>query len=84
MQGRVYGKLLNAGWGASLGYPALILDPRGSAIEVDVFESVDLPAHWSRLDTFEGPGYQRLLTTVHTATGQIQAFIYALAAQDQS
>jgi gamma-glutamylcyclotransferase (GGCT)/AIG2-like uncharacterized protein YtfP len=82
-RGLVYGGLLNAGWGAGLGYPALILDPNGSAIEVDVFESAELPAHWSRLDTFEGPGYQRLPTTVDTATGQLQAYIYALAAPDQ-
>jgi hypothetical protein len=29
--------LVDAGWGASLGYPALVLDPAGSAIGVDVF-----------------------------------------------
>jgi gamma-glutamylcyclotransferase (GGCT)/AIG2-like uncharacterized protein YtfP len=77
------GRLTNAGWGASLGYPALILDPDGSAIQVHVFESTDLPAHWSRLDQFEGPGYQRVLTSVHTPLGQIDALIYALPARDQ-
>jgi gamma-glutamylcyclotransferase (GGCT)/AIG2-like uncharacterized protein YtfP len=82
--GQVYGTLLNAGWGASLGYPALVLDPNGSAIDVHVFESDDLPAHWSRLDAFEGPGYQRLLTTVHTPSGELEAFIYALAPEDRS
>ena len=56
---QVSGMQVDAGWGAGLGYPALVLDPDGSAIRVDVFESVDLPAHWSRLDAFEGPGYQR-------------------------
>ena len=82
-EGQVYGELRDAGWGASLGYPALVLDPQGSAVDVAVFESVDLPAHWSRLDRFEGPGYQRLLTTVHTRAGQIQAFVYALAPQNR-
>jgi hypothetical protein len=30
---------LDAGWGAGRGDPALVLDPDGSAISVDVFES---------------------------------------------
>ncbi len=76
LEGHVYGTLVDAGWGASLGYPALILDPDGSAIDVHVFESVHLPAHWSRLDDFEGPGYQRVVTDVSTATGHRQACIY--------
>jgi gamma-glutamylcyclotransferase (GGCT)/AIG2-like uncharacterized protein YtfP len=78
LAGQVNGMLVDAGWGAGLGYPALMLDPDGSAISVDVFESVDLPAHWTRLDAFEGPGYQRVATTVHTATGDVDAFIYVL------
>jgi hypothetical protein len=41
LKGHVHGMLVDAGWGASLGYPALVLDPAGSAIGVDVFESVD-------------------------------------------
>ena len=78
LKGHVAGMLLDAGWGASLGYPALVLDPAGSAIGVDVFESADLPAHWARLDTFEGPGYERVVTTVHMPTGDIDASIYVL------
>jgi gamma-glutamylcyclotransferase (GGCT)/AIG2-like uncharacterized protein YtfP len=70
--------LIDAGWGAGLGYPALVLDPDGSAIRVDVFESVDLPAPWARLDAFEGPGYQRVVTTVRTSTGDVDASIYVL------
>jgi gamma-glutamylcyclotransferase (GGCT)/AIG2-like uncharacterized protein YtfP len=60
LAGRVNGTLVAAGWGAGLGYPALTLDPDGPEISVEVFESVDLPAHWERLDAFEGPGYQRV------------------------
>jgi gamma-glutamylcyclotransferase (GGCT)/AIG2-like uncharacterized protein YtfP len=78
VKGHVDGMLVDAGWGASLGYPALVLDPAGSAIGVDVFESVDLPAHWARLDTFEGPGYERVVTTVHMPSGDAAAFIYVL------
>ena len=55
LNGHVDGMLVDAGWGASW-LPALVLDPAGSAISVDVFESVDLPAHWARLDAFEGAG----------------------------
>jgi gamma-glutamylcyclotransferase (GGCT)/AIG2-like uncharacterized protein YtfP len=80
--GHVHGTLVDAGWGASLGYPALILDPDGSAIDVQVFESVDLTAHWSRLDEFEGPGYQRVVTTVRTPTGDVKASIYVLRMQE--
>ena len=76
LQGHVDGTLVDAGWGASLGYPALSLDPDGSPIDVHIFESADLPAHWARLDAFEGPGYERVVTTVHTSTGDVEASIY--------
>lgn len=76
--GHVHGRLLEAGWGAGMGYPALILDPDGTAIDVYVLESADLADHWSRLDEFEGSEYERVEVTVHTATGDVPAFIYAL------
>ena len=61
-----------------MGYPAIVLDERAPEVVVDVFESGDLSAHWPRLDAFEGPGYQRVVTTVHTSTGGLAAYIYAL------
>jgi gamma-glutamylcyclotransferase (GGCT)/AIG2-like uncharacterized protein YtfP len=76
--GHVNGMLVHAGWGAGLGYPALVLDPDGLDISVDVFESVDLPAHWERLDAFEGPGYQRVAVLVRTSVGDVDASIYVL------
>jgi gamma-glutamylcyclotransferase (GGCT)/AIG2-like uncharacterized protein YtfP len=75
---------VDAGWGAAFGYPALVLDPDGAAVDVHVFESVDLPAHWTRLDEFEVPGYQRVVTTVRTSIGDIDASIYILRTRDQS
>ena len=66
-----------------LGYPALRLDPDGSTVGVDIFESADLPAHWARLDAFEGPGYERVITTVHTPTGDIEASIYVSRAESR-
>jgi gamma-glutamylcyclotransferase (GGCT)/AIG2-like uncharacterized protein YtfP len=81
LRGQVHGRLVEAGWGARLGFPALVLDPEGPAIGVQVLESDDLPAHWSRLDDFEGPGYQRVVTTVRTLTGDhVDACIYVLMA----
>ena len=76
--GNVNGMLVHAGWAAGLGYPALVLAPDGSDISVDVFESTDLPAHWERLDDFEGPAYQRVVTLVRTSTGYVDASIYVL------
>ncbi len=49
-RGIVKGRLVEAGWGAELGYPGLILDPSGQAIEVDIFESTDLSGHWLHLE----------------------------------
>ena len=77
--GRVRGSLVDAGWGATLGYPALILDAAGSDVDVDVFESLALPDHWRRLDAFEGPGYRRVAVDVATVEGVLPAFIYVLA-----
>jgi gamma-glutamylcyclotransferase (GGCT)/AIG2-like uncharacterized protein YtfP len=79
LQGRVHGKLFEIGWGAALGYLGLILDPSGPAVEVQVFESPDIAAHWARLDEFEGAEYRRVLTGVHTAEGVLSTYIYVVA-----
>jgi gamma-glutamylcyclotransferase (GGCT)/AIG2-like uncharacterized protein YtfP len=77
--GTVKGKLFPSGWGAALGFPGLILDPLGPSVQVDVFESTDLPEHWARLDEFEGSGYRRVVATVNTEEGERNAWIYCLA-----
>jgi gamma-glutamylcyclotransferase (GGCT)/AIG2-like uncharacterized protein YtfP len=79
LSGHVSGDLVDGGWGADYGYPGLVLDPGGQDVAVAVFESPDLPAHWPRLDEFEGPGYQRVVATVSTASGELRACIYVLA-----
>jgi gamma-glutamylcyclotransferase (GGCT)/AIG2-like uncharacterized protein YtfP len=76
LRGTVRGRLVEEGWGAALGFPALVLDPEGPVVEVQVLESADLPAHWSRLDDFEGPGYERVLVTVTTDDGAVEAYLY--------
>ncbi len=77
--GHVRGTLVDAGWGAKLGFPALILDPDGLPVEVFVFESEALPDHWHRLDAFEGPGYRRIAVDVSTPEGVLPASIYVVA-----
>ena len=76
--GTVRGRLIEAGWGAEHGYPGIRLDPAGDAVEVHIFTSKDLPAHWPRLDAFEGAGYRRVAATVLTPEGDVAAFIYEL------
>ena len=78
-QGVVRGRLRAEGWGADMGFPGLVLDPGGRAIEVQMLDSADLPDHWAHLDAFEGPGYRRVLASVQ-ADGEIfEAWIYVLA-----
>lgn len=78
-KGTVRGRLFPSGWGAALGYPGLVLDERGEVVEVQLFESPDLPAHWQRLDEFEGTGYQRVTVAVALAEEMLPACIYVLA-----
>jgi gamma-glutamylcyclotransferase (GGCT)/AIG2-like uncharacterized protein YtfP len=79
LRGTVNGKLFSSGWGAALGFPGLVLDPLGSPVDVDLFESSALPGHWARLDEFEGSGYRRVATTVNTEEGTRSAWVYVLA-----
>lgn len=70
---------MDAGWGSALGFPGLVLDPAGPLVDVQLFESPDLPRHWARLDQFEGSGYRRVVAQVRTAEGEASAWIYVLA-----
>jgi len=78
-RGTVKGHLFSSGWSAALGFPGLTLDPLGPSVEVDLFESADLPQHWARLGEFEGSSYRRVVTTVNTEEGKRSAWIYVLA-----
>ena len=78
-EGGVRGRLVEAGWGAALGYPALVLDPDGVDVPVHVLESDALPDHWARLDEHEGSDYRRVVVTVSTLEGELDASIYELA-----
>ena len=67
------------GWGAKLGFPALVPDPKGGRLDVQLFESEDLPHHWARLDAFEGCEYRRIIIPVETTSGKVSAWIYISA-----
>jgi gamma-glutamylcyclotransferase (GGCT)/AIG2-like uncharacterized protein YtfP len=77
--GTVRGHLFERGWGAADGYPGIVLDDSGPHVEVHVFTSSHLPAHWDNLDHFEGPGYRRNPVVVRRGDVEIDAYIYALA-----
>ncbi|MBV6656309.1 MAG: gamma-glutamylcyclotransferase [Devosiaceae bacterium] len=69
--GTVRGRLVQAGWGAWIGYPGFIPDPQGEAVEAFIFESADLPDHWDRLDAFEGEAYQRIAIPATLEDGSV-------------
>ena len=78
-RGAVRGRLLQAGWGAGIGYPGLILDEDGEDVPGHVFESGGLAAEWPRLDAFEGAEYTRVETRVRLESGDtVQAFVYVI------
>ena len=76
--GIVRGHLSHKGWGAERGFPGLVLDPAGLDVRVMLFSSTDLPAHWARLDAFEGSEYHRVVTEVETDKGRLAASIYVV------
>jgi gamma-glutamylcyclotransferase (GGCT)/AIG2-like uncharacterized protein YtfP len=76
--GVVRGQLVASGWGAAQGYPGLRPDPSGPEVRVQVFISDDLPAHWARLDAFEGDEYERVAIEVDLGAESVTAQIYAL------
>lgn len=68
--GWVTGTLIERGWGASLGYPALVWDPVSEQrVAAHLFVSRDLPTLWARLDAFEGEAYRRILVPFYDDTG---------------
>lgn len=67
------------GSGPATGYPGLILDGAGDMVSGWLFTSEQLPEHWARLDEFEGPGYERVLTTANCRHGDVNAYVYILS-----
>lgn len=62
-----------------MGYPGIVLDASGDEIQGLLFTSESLDQHWTRLDEFEGEGYERVLTSVKRQDGAtVDAYIYQL------
>ncbi len=77
--GVIKGKLVDAGWGAALGYPGLVIDAGGNDIRGFVFSSSDLDTKWAELDALEGSEYERLTALVALADGtEVEVYVYAL------
>lgn len=75
----VKGKLLDEGWGATMGYPGIQLDSSAAPVEGFLFISENLKSHWDFLDSFEGVAYQRVLTEVELSDSTItEAYIYVV------
>ena len=76
----VRGHLMQLGWGAAMGYPALMLDEAGEEVRGFVFSAEGLAAFWDTLDAFEGEQYERILTTARLEDGStVAAYVYVLA-----
>ncbi len=79
----VKGKLRDAGWSASMGYPGIHLDEEGDTIHGYLFSSSNLINHWDYLDEFEGEEFQREAVTVETYDEyDVDTYIYVLKATD--
>lgn len=64
------------------GYPGIVCRPGAPRVDVDVFESPELPQHWGRLDAFEGPGYRRRTVAVHgLGPLPVEAQVYVLGSE---
>ena len=79
LKGSIRGTLLDRGWGAGIGFPAVLLDDDGQEIGGYLFMSEGLDAAWPELDEFEGEDYRRVLAPVSLSNGKsVQAFVYEL------
>ena len=66
----VHGQRFDTGWGVHNGAPGFYPDPTGHEVTGLVFSSNDLPAHWARLDAFEGADYCRVLIDAKLDSGE--------------
>jgi gamma-glutamylcyclotransferase (GGCT)/AIG2-like uncharacterized protein YtfP len=78
-KGWVTGELLERGWSAAMGYPALRWCPEGGEVEAYLLVSDELPGFWKRLDEFEGLEYKRIWAPFWTASGEVSVGnVYAM------
>ena len=81
----VRGRLVDEGWGAALGSPAIVPDDQAEPVEGFVFSSSRLAERWQQLDAFEGSGYRRVRVVARLAEGgTVEAWVYALRSTQAS
>jgi gamma-glutamylcyclotransferase (GGCT)/AIG2-like uncharacterized protein YtfP len=79
LRGWVTGELMEKGWSAAMGYPALRWCPEGREVEAYLLISDDLPKFWRRLDEFEGLEYSRIWAPFWSPDGEVQVGnVYAM------
>ena len=84
-EGSVKGTLHDAGWGAAMGCPGIVLEDEGDSVDGFVFSSDHLAHHWPMVDEFEGDGYERVVTKVRLKDRrEVDAFIYVLNGETKS
>lgn len=77
------GHLVPEGWGAAMGYPAIVPSAEGDEVDGFVFSSAGLEEHWSRLDAFGGDAYERVSAIVRIGGDrEVEAHVYALRRSD--
>ncbi|QDF30139.1 gamma-glutamylcyclotransferase family protein [Halarcobacter anaerophilus] len=75
----VKGKLVDAGWSASMGYPGMKLDENGDTVHGFLFYSSNLINHWDFLDEFEGREFERTPIKVERYDElEVETFVYTL------
>lgn len=73
------GTLHQEGWGAAMGCPGIVPVEDGDEVAGYVFSSAHLADLWSRLDAFEGEGYERVPATIRiNGADEVEAYVYAL------
>ena len=78
-QATIRGKLYDRGWGASSGFPGLVLSEEGKNAEGHLFSSTKLSEHWAELDEFEGQDYRRVLAKVSLNDNRkVDAYVYTV------
>lgn len=79
----IRGRLREAGWGASQGFPGIDLDGKGELVSGFVFSSPHLDDHWDRLDAFEGVEYVRTTAVATLEDGScMDVFVYCLRTEE--
>ncbi len=75
----VRGKLIDAGWSASMGYPGIKLNSGDDTIHGFLFYSNNLINHWDYLDEFEGEEFDRMPVVVERYDEfEVDTFVYTL------